>query len=480
MKDLTKGNIIRLLLAFSIPLLIGNIFQQLYNVVDTKVVGEFLGSNALAAIGASSPLFSMIMGALNGMGNGFGIVISKYYGAKDSRHMKQAVANSIVLAAIISVVVTILALFLIRPLLLLLNTPEEILQQSMDYIRIIIMFMIVTTAYNLCAGMLRALGDTIRPLIFLAISTVINVGLDLLFVGVFRLNVQGAAYATVIAQVVSLVCCVTYIVKKCPELHVAKEDFVFEGKMVGDLLGQGGAMAFMLCFVYIGTLILQGAINSFGTDIIAAHTIARKVSELGMVPYSTFGVAAATFTGQNYGAGEYKRIRTGVWDALIISWIWSAVVILVVYMAAPLLIRMISGVTDNMDGSMVVWRYLYLRLSNADADIDRNESITLWATWYLQFDTPFYFILGIVITLRNALQGLSQKIIPMIASGIELLGKLIVAWVLADRIGYWGIILSEPVTWILMAILLGISFLVILRKQEGLTEIRVSELSEKE
>ena len=471
MKDLTKGNIIKLLLAFSIPLLIGNVFQQLYNIVDTKVVGEFLGSNALAAIGASSPLFSMIMGALNGMGNGFGIVISKFYGAKDPRHMKQAVANSIVLAALISVIVTILAMFMVKPLLLLLNTPEEILQQSMDYIRIIILFMIVTTAYNLCAGMLRALGDTIRPLIFLAISTVINVGLDLLFVGVLQWNVQGAAYATVIAQIVSFVCCIVYIIRRCPELHVAKEDFVFEGKMVGDLLGQGGAMAFMLCFVYIGTLILQGAINSFGTDIIAAHTIARKVSELGMVPFSTFGVAAATFTGQNYGAGEYQRIRKGAWDALIISWIWSAIVITVVYAAAPLLIRLISGVADNMEGSLSVWQYLIRRLNHQELPDGTKESITQWATWYLQFDTPFYFVLGIVITLRNALQGLSQKIIPMIASGIELLGKLIVAWVLAERIGYWGIIISEPVTWILMALLLGISFLVILRKKEGTNNI---------
>lgn len=441
MKDLTKGNIIRLLLAFSIPLLVGNVFQQLYNIVDTKVVGELLGEDALAALGASSPVFNLIIGALNGMGNGFGIVISKYYGAKDMKKMRQAVANSVVLTVGISVVVTVLAVFLIRPLLVLLNTPEDILPRCMAYIRVIIIFMIFTAAYNLCASILRALGDTIRPLIFLAVATVINIGLDLLFVGWFQLDVQGAAYATVAAQAVSFVCCIIYIIRKCPELHLKKSDFVFEGAMLGDLIGQGAAMAFMLCFVSIGTLILQSAINRFGTKIIAAHTIARKLSEIGMLPFSTLGVAAATFTGQNYGANKFDRIRTGIRDAIFLSWIWSVIVILAVYLAAPVLIHLISGAT--------------------------TQEIVDTARWYLRFDTPFYFILGIVIVVRNAMQGLGRKLVPMIASGIELLGKLIVAWVLADRMGYFGIIISEPVIWTLMAVLLGAAFLTDSRIRQG-------------
>ena len=433
MKDLTKGNIIKLLLAFSIPLLIGNVFQQLYNIVDTKVVGELLGEDALAAIGASSPLFSLIFGAVNGMGNGFGIVVSKYYGSKDMNRMRQAVANSIILSISITVVVTILALAFLRPLLLVLNTPVEILPVCMAYIRIIIIFMLFTTAYNLCAAMLRALGDTIRPLIFLIISTVINVGLDLFFVGVLRMGVQGAAYATVIAQAVSFICCIVYIAKKCPELHLQKTDFVLESSMLGDLLGQGAAMAFMLCFVSIGTLILQSAINRFGTRTIAAHTIARKISEMGMLPFSTLGVAAATFTGQNLGAGQFKRIRRGMRDSILLFWIWDTFVIIAIYAFAPVLIRLISGAT--------------------------TQEIIDTARWYLRFDTPFYYVLGIVIVVRNSLQGLGRKIIPMIASGIELIGKLIVAWVLADRMGYFGIIISEPVTWIMMAILLTAAFL---------------------
>ena len=397
MKDLTKGNIIRLLLAFSLPLLIGNVFQQLYNIVDTKVVGELLGEDALAAIGASSPVFNLIVGAG------------------------------------ITVIVTIASNFLIVPLLRLLNTPEAIMDRCTGYIRVIILFMIFTAAYNLCAAVLRALGDTIRPLIFLAVATVINVGLDLLFVGGLKLDVKGAAYATVVAQAISFVCCLIYIIKKCPELHLKRSDFVADGGMIRDLLGQGMAMAFMLCLVSIGTLILQGAINKLGTGIIAAHTIARKLSEIFMLPFSTLGVAAATFTGQNYGAGRYDRIRTGIRDAILLSWIWSVIVIAAVYTLAPVMIQLISGAT--------------------------SAEVVETARWYLRFDTPFYFVLGILIVLRNAMQGLGRKIVPMISSSIELVGKLVVAWVLTDRMGYFGVIISEPATWILCTILLCIMFL---------------------
>lgn len=432
MKDLTKGNIVRLLIAFSLPLLIGNVFQQLYNVVDTKVVGEFLGEDALAAMGASSPVFNLIVGAMNGLGNGFGIVVSKFYGAKNWKRMHQAIASSVLLSVGITLVMTVTALFLIQPLLRLLNTPDAIMERCVGYIRVIILFMAFTTAFNLCSAILRAVGDTIRPLIFLALATIINVGLDILFVGVWKLDVQGAAYATVIAQAISFVCCFVYIIKKCPELHIDRSDFVWDRSLIQDLMGQGLAMAFMLCLVSIGTLILQGAINKFGTEIIAAHTIARKLSEIFMLPFSSLGVAAATFTGQNYGADRYDRIRTGIRDAIIISWIWSVVVIAAVYLAAPVLIRLISGAT--------------------------TPDVIQTAEQYLKFDTPFYFVLGILIVLRNAMQGLGRKVVPMISSSIELVGKLVVAWILADVMGYFGIIISEPATWILCTVLLCITF----------------------
>ncbi len=429
MKDLTKGNIMKLLIGFAVPLLIGNIFQQLYNVVDTKVVGEILGKDALAALGASGPIYNMIVGALMGLGNGFGIVIAKFHGAKQMERMRQAVANAVSLSFSITVVITALSLILIEPLLKMLHTPEEIMPRCIAYIRIIIWFMIFTTAYNLCASVLRALGDTIWPLIFLAIAMVCNIGLDILLVGVLNMDVQGAAYATIISQAISFVCCIIYIIVKCPALHLKWSDFRMEAKLVGDLIGQGLAMAFMMCFVSIGTLILQGAINRLGTNIIAAHTIARKLSEIFMLPFSTLSAATATFTGQNFGAGQFGRIRRGIWNAILLSWIWAALVVVAVYTMAPFLIWLISGA--------------------------KTPEVVDNAVWYIKFDTPFYFILGILLISRNAMQGLGRKVIPLIASGLELLGKLIVAWVLADRMGYFGIILSEPVIWIVCTLLLG-------------------------
>lgn len=429
MKDLTKGNIMKLLIGFAVPLLIGNVFQQLYNVVDTKVVGEILGEDALAALGASGPIYSLITSALVGLGNGFGIVVSKYYGAKQMERMRQAVANAACLSMGITITITVLFQFLLIPLLRLLNTPEEIMPRCVSYIRIILIFMIFTTAYNLCAAVLRALGNTIWPLIFLAMAMVINIGLDIMLVGVFHMDVQGAALATIISQAISLISCIIYIIVKCPELHLKREDFRLEMALVGDLMGQGLAMAFMICFVSIGTLILQGAINQFGTEIIAAHTIARKISEIFMLPFSTLSVSIATFTGQNYGAGRYDRIRVGIRNAILLSWILATIVVLSAYTLAPILIQLISGA--------------------------KTLEVIETAQWYIQFDTPFYYILGILLIGRNAMQGLGRKIVPMIASGIELLGKLIVAWVLADRMGYFGIILSEPVIWILCALLVG-------------------------
>lgn len=429
MKDLTKGNIMKLLIGFAVPLLIGNIFQQLYNIVDTKVVGEILGEDALAALGASGPIYSLITGALIGLGNGFGIVVSKFYGAKQMERMRQVVANAVCLSVGITIIITVLSQFLIIPLLRVLNTPDDIMPRCVSYIRIILIFMIFTTAYNLCAAVLRALGNTIWPLIFLAIAMVINIGLDILLVGVFHMDVQGAAFATIISQAISLIGCIIYIIRKCPELHLKQEDFRLEMKLAGDLMGQGLAMAFMICFVSIGTLILQGAINRFGTEIIAAHTIARKLTEIFLLPFGTLSVSAATFTGQNYGAGRYDRIRIGIRDAILLSWIWSFLVVLAVYTIAPTLIWLVSGA--------------------------KTPEVIDTARWYIQFDTPFYFILTILLISRNAMQGLGRKIIPMIASGIELLGKLIVAWVLADRMGYFGIILSEPVIWIICALLVG-------------------------
>lgn len=432
MKDLTKGKPLQLILMFAFPLLIGNLFQQLYNVVDTKVVGEILGGDALAAVGVTTPIFSLIIGFIIGLSNGFGIVIGKYYGAKNDKRMHKAIAGTIVLGFTTTIVLTIISLLTVMKMLRLLHTPQVIIETSYRYISIILAGMVLTLSYNMCAGILRALGDTIRPLYFLIISTLINVGLDLLFVKNMGMGVEGVAYATLIAQFVSAVLCFAYMYFKCPGLHLVRKDFCIDKELVAELYSQGLAMGFMLSFVGIGTLILQGAINDFGTVTIGAHTAARKISEILMMPFSTLGVAAATFTSQNFGAGNYVRIKKGIRCAILLSWVWTAIVIGIVYAAAPLLVRLVSGLKSQ-------------------------EAISI-AARYLRFDTSFYGVLGILLVLRNAMQGLGRKFVPIISSSIELMGKLIVAFLFAKTLGYDAIIISEPATWIACTILLLLVF----------------------
>lgn len=432
MKDLTKGNPVRLLLAFSLPLLMGNIFQLFYNLADTRIVGETLGENAIAALGATSALNTVIIGFLNGLTNGFALMTARYFGAKEHDRMKQSVAATLVLGFLTSALLTIASLVFLDPLLKALNTPDDIFIQSKAYIKVILAGMSISMCYNICAAVLRAVGDTVTPLVILVISTVINILLDLLFILVFGFGVEGAAYATLIAQLISVILCVIYILKKHKELVPASESFRFSRKMAGDMYASGISMGLMISLVGIGTVIMQGAINIFGTDIIVSHTASRKISEMFMLPISVFGAASATFSSQNYGAGKLKRVRSGVFSATLITWVWSVAVMIVCYAFTPLLVRLVTGIADP-----------------EIIDISKR---------YMQINTPFYFILGIVIVFRNALQGVGDKITPIVSSILELAGKFAVAMILAPRLGYFGIMISEPLVWIGMAAILALGF----------------------
>lgn len=432
MKDLTKGRIPRLILGFAIPLLIGNLFQLLYNLIDVRIVGETLGGDALAAVGASSPINSLIIGFLNGLTNGFSIVIAKYFGAENTRTMKKAVGATVILGFATAAVLTAASFFVIRPFLVLLQTPDSIIDQSFEYISVILLCMTVPMIYNMLSGILRAIGDTVSSLIFLIISALINVGLDFLFILGFGMGVRGAAVATVISQLLAGIACFVYMMIKYPVMRLKKEDFKLEGGLVSELLSTGISMGFMLSFVAIGTVVLQGAINSLGEETIIAHTAARKISEMFMLPISVFGATAATFSSQNLGAGKYSRILKGMKTSIFITWIWSAVVVLVTYFFSPFLIKLVSGMTD--------------------------AAIVETASFYLRFDTPFYFVLCILIVMRNAMQGVGDRVSPILSSVVELIGKVAVAFILAPLLDYFGIIISEPLIWILMSALLLIKW----------------------
>lgn len=330
MKDLTKGNITKLLFAFAIPVLIGCILQLTYSLVDTRIVGSALGESALAAVGATSSLSSLLIGFLQGLTNGFAVIAAQFFGAQDFKGLKRCVAASLSLGCAIAVFITAAALIFLHPLLALLNTPADVIDLSGDYISIIFAGLIISMLYNVCSALLRAIGDSITPLIFLAVSVVLNIFLDLLCIFPLAMGVRGAAVATVISQLIAMLACFFYMIKRYEILRLHREDFNgISGELTKDLLSCGLSMGFMSSLVNLGTVALQTSINTLGTDIIVAHTAARKISELFMLIFSVFGTTMATFCGQNLGAGEIRRIKEGIKKSVLYSWIWCLGVIVV-------------------------------------------------------------------------------------------------------------------------------------------------------
>ena len=313
MKDLTKGKPSTLILAFALPIFLGNLLQLTYSVTDTRIVGSFLGEDALAAVGATTTLSNLIIGFLLGLANGFAIITAQRFGAKDIRGVKKSFAASLVLGTVISVVLTVLGLVFLQPILRFLNVPEHLIPVAGPYIFIIIAGLLATFLYDACAAALRALGDTVTPLVILAVSVALNIAGDLLFVLVLKAGERGAAAATVLAQILAFVSCWIYMLRRYEMLRLAREDFRdADTAMVKNMLGSGLSMGFMSSLVNIGSLTLQTAINKLGQDIIVAHTAARKISEIFMTMFSVFGQTMATYCGQNLGAGRIDRVKKGI------------------------------------------------------------------------------------------------------------------------------------------------------------------------
>lgn len=429
--DMTVGNPIKIILMFALPIFLGNIFQQFYSMVDTIIVGYKLGDDAIAAVGATGAISSLIVGFANGMNNGFSMVISRRFGAKDNELMKKAIGGTMVLGIATAILLTVVSLIFIMPLLRFLNTPEEIIGESYSYIKVILAGIIVTMLYNMGSGILRAVGNSRVPLLVLVATCLLNAALDLLFVAVLGLGVSGAAYATIISQAISVILVFGYIIKKCPELRISKKDLRISAGMMSDLMSAGISMGLMLSIVSIGSVALQAAINELGKTVITAHTAARKISEMCMLTMGTIATAASTYTSQNYGAKKYSRVREGVIKSVGISWVWSAFCILLIYTIAPIMVKLITGT-------------------------DQQEVIET-ASLYLKINLPFYFVLGILLILRSSMQGVGIRIMPLFASGVELAGKFVVAFILVPKLDYLGVCISEPITWILCSLLLVIS-----------------------
>lgn len=430
--DLINGPIFKSLILFALPLFVSNIFQQLYNTVDTMIVGNYLGDVSLAAIGSCTSIYDLLVGFALGIGNGLAIVTARSYGSKDERLLKKSVASSIIIGIVVSISLTIIGLIFLKPLLHLLNTPLNIIDEAYSYIFFIVLFIIVMFAYNLCAGLMRAIGNSVMPLVFLIVSSILNIILDILFITQFNMGIKGAAIATVMSQGVSVILCIIYIYTKATLLLPSKEDFKIDKDLYKELLGQGFSMGLMSSIVSAGSVILQYGINNLGYLTIAGHTAARKIYMFFNMPFTSMALAISTFVSQNKGANQRDRIKKALRYAYIYDVIGAFIVTVVIILFGSTLVKLISG---------------------------SNQEVVLHnGTLYLTIVGPFYAILGILIQTRYALQGIGQKLLPLVSSVIEFFGKIIFVIFFIPRFQYLAVIFCEPVIWCVMTLQLLYSF----------------------
>ena len=438
MHDMTVGKPSKLIIQFMIPMFLGNVFQQFYNVADSIVAGQFLGVQALAAIGSTGSLMFFVTGWMNGMSSGFAILVSQWFGAKKYDRMRHYVAMSVYLSIILSVLMTVGFLAANVPILRMMNYSPDIMPDVTAYMGIIYAGLIVTAAYNALAAFLRALGDSRSPLYFLIISAAINVVLDIVFIVYGGMGVDGCAYATVIAQAISALLCFIYIVKRYPILHLKREDFRISFRSWGRLLALGIPMALQFSITAIGTIIVQGAVNVYGEIYMAGFSAAGKLQNIIATVFSAFGATIATYVGQNRGAGKMDRVRQGVRTTQMMIIVYS-----VFAMAVVLLL-----------GRYMMWIFV---------SPSETEVIDVAV---LYFRTVFwcYPFLGSIFLYRNTLQGLGYGLVPMLGGVFELAARAAIVLLVAGHTSFVGVCLSDPAAWLSALIPLVPYYIYIMKK----------------
>ena len=438
MHDMTVGKPSKLIIQFMIPMFLGNVFQQFYNVADSIVAGQFLGVQALAAIGSTGSLMFFVTGWMNGMSSGFAILVSQWFGAKNYDRMRHYVAMSVYLSLLLSVLMTAGFLAGNEPILRLMNFSEDIMPDVTAYMGIIYAGLIVTAAYNALAAFLRALGDSRSPLYFLIISAAINVVLDIVFIVYGGMGVDGCAYATVIAQGISALLCFIYIVKKYPILHLKKEDFRISFQSWRRLLALGIPMALQFSITAIGTIIVQGAVNVYGEIYMAGFAAAGKLQNIIATVFSAFGATIATYVGQNRGAGRLDRVKQGVRCTQIMIIVYSVFAMVLVLLT----------------GKYMMWMFV---------SPSETEVIDV-AVMYFRTVFWCYPFLGSIFLYRNALQGLGYGLVPMLGGVFELIARAGIVFLVAGHTSFVVVCLSDPAAWLFALIPLVPYYIYTMRK----------------
>lgn len=419
--NMTDGVPAKLLIAFAIPMMIGNIFQQLYNVVDSAIVGRLIGSNALAAIGATGSITFLFFALCNGIGSGGGIVTSQYFGAGKAEMVKKCIVNVALIMIIFPVCVGTLAFILTEPLLTLLDTPADVIKDAATYMKAMCVGLAFVSMYNYISSMLRALGDSKTPLYFLIFSCILNTILDLIFVYYFHMGVFGAAFATLISQFTSGILCIVYAYNKNPYFHLKKEDLKIDTDIIKSAIRIGIPLSLQFSLIAISCMALQRVVNGFGAVTMAAFTTTSRIEQLIQQPYQTLGTAMSTYTGQNYGAQKYNRLERGYKSGLLIMVIFTAVMV-------PVMQFFGRNVTSIF--------------------VNDPEVIAMGVT-ALKITSLFYVFLGVIYVVRGLLNGVGDAFFALLNGIIEVIGRFFVpiALTAVATIGVWGIWWSVGVVW---------------------------------
>lgn len=427
-RDMTRGRPIGRMLSFCAPLLIGNLFQQFYNMADSIIVGRYLGVNAFAAVGSTGSVNFLIIGFVLGACSGFSIPVAQDFGAGDMRGVRRSAFGAAVLALVIAAVLTVLTLMGTRPIMRLLRTPEDIFEDACSYIFVIFAGTGATVLYNLLSGVLRALGDSRTPLYFLAAACLINIGLDIFFIVAVGMGVAGAALATVISQAVSGLLCLVYIAKKFPILHLTREDMRLDRTACLRALKSGVPMGLQFSITAVGSTILQSAVNQLGSGPVAAMSACGKIQNILSAPMDTMGITIATYCGQNYGAGKIDRLKKGVLQAALATLLYSVAALAIAHFGARTLALLF---------------------------IDQSQSGILdYISQFMNANALAYPLLVMIFILRNALQGMGYSSSAMFAGLFELVGRTFVAFCLVTTLGFAGVCLANPCAWFMANALL--------------------------
>lgn len=421
---MTSGNISNHLIKFAVPLVLGNLFQLTYNAADSIIVGRYVGTSALAAVGTANPIMNIIIFLIVGICMGASVLMSEYFGSNDIKKFKREVSTTMIAGLIFTVIIIIVCVILIEPVLRLIQTPQEIISDATTYLRIIFFGLIFTFLYNVYASTLRSIGDSKSPLIFLVISAILNVVMDVIFVVYLKMGVAGAAIATVIAEMFSCLFCIIYVYKKVPLLHFSKHEIVLDKDLLKSTINYSSVTAMQQTCLYVGKVLVQSAVNPLGVEAIATFNAVNRVDDFAFTPQQSISSAMTTFLAQNRGAKKHDRIKRGLWTGLKIETLYWCIIALLVYF----------GANDLMN----------LFVPNEGSKVIELGVI------YLQLMAFFYILPAWTNGIQGYFRGMGQLKVTLISTFSQMVGRVTFAYLLAPRLGIVGIALSCLAGWGIM------------------------------